>query len=50
MNKVTSEISSEIVDSILRSLGTGTTKTKIFSNARIDNLAMPFPMCILAKK
>jgi hypothetical protein len=56
MKKV-SGISTETVDSILRSLGTGTKKAKLmdapympqFSNSYIENLAMPCPMCLVAK-
>ena len=52
MGKIKNGISAD--DSILRSLGTATKKTKImnvsqFSNTHIENLAMPCPMCIFAK-
>jgi hypothetical protein len=57
MEKAKNGINTESEDSILRSLGTGTKKTKItnapdlsqFSNTHIENMAMPCPMCIVAK-
>ena len=49
MKKAKNGIGIDAADSIFRSLGTGTAKAKIFSNMHIENLAMPCPMCLVAK-
>ena len=54
MERAKNGINTETEDSILGSLGTGTKKENVshvsqFSNTHIENIAMPCPICIVAK-
>jgi hypothetical protein len=57
MERAKNGINTETEDSLLGSLGAGTKKAKItnaphmskYNNTHIENIAMPCPMCIVAK-